>query len=160
MRLRPSSADLTASLRTDASSNFATRTVSGSGSADWRVERIPQSPITCCHSASAPPRRSGIACLRAFVSASPLNGQALRRRERRFESCWGRFLCGGLFWRWPAGSRKCPLSLLVTFRHSSPLRDVSRPPAPPGSWLVRGQGLGHAGDPEVVEAFGAARVDG
>ena len=41
-----------------------------------------------------------------------------------------------------------------------PLRDVSCAPwALRGSWLVLGQGVGHAGDPEVVEAFGAARVD-
>src|ERR1700730_6795507 len=30
---------------------------------------------------------------------------------------------------------------------------VPAPLAPPGSWLVLRQGLGHAGDPEVVEGF-------
>ena len=40
-------------LRTGASSNFATRTVTGCGSAGRRAERISQSSATGCHSAPA-----------------------------------------------------------------------------------------------------------
>jgi hypothetical protein len=62
-------------------------------------------------------------------------------------------------WVVTCGFVVCPLSRLVMACHWSPRFDGSRPLAPPGSWLVLGQGLGHAGDPDAFESLGSARVD-
>jgi len=52
---------------------------------------------------------------------------------------------------------------VVTLGHGVPPFAVAgrfpRSLGAPGSWLVLGQGVGHAGNPEVVESLGAARVD-
>jgi hypothetical protein len=102
---------------------------------------------------SALPQRSKFARSGA-LKVQVLNSRSLRSRERRFASCWGRPFCLAPNGCWPAVSRKCPLSRLVTSRHCPPLWDGSRPPGLESGALAFADGA--AGGEHGRDEFGAA----